>query len=73
MNAERERAILSLLLEQKQVSVAELAACLYASEPSIRRELASLEHQRLVRRVHGGAVLAEEHRAARPAGRREKI
>ncbi len=59
MNKEREKYILEKLLAQKQVSVKELAKELYTSEPSVRRDLASLENQNLLRRIHGGAVLLE--------------
>ena len=60
MNRDREKYILERLLKKKRVTVKELAAELYASEPSIRRDLLRLEKQNLVRRVHGGAIL-EEH------------
>ena len=60
MNKDREKAILELLLKKKRVTVKELSQVLYASEPSIRRDLLQLEKQNLIRRVHGGAVL-EEH------------
>lgn len=56
---ERERAILELLIRDKRASVKELAAALYISEPSIRRDLARLEQQQLIKRVHGGAMLDE--------------
>lgn len=59
MSKERERSILEILVRQKRVSVKELAAALYISEPSVRRDLAQLEQQRLIKRVHGGAVLDE--------------
>lgn len=59
MNKDREKFILEKLLSQKQVTVKELAKQLYTSEPSIRRDLASLENQNLLRRIHGGAVLSE--------------
>lgn len=59
MNQEREKAILQYLIKEKRVTVKEMAAKLYASEPSIRRDLASLEKQNLIKRVHGGAVLEE--------------
>ncbi len=59
MNAEREKAILEKLIQQKQVWVKDLAKELYASEPSIRRDLVSLEKQHLIKRVHGGAILEE--------------
>lgn len=60
MHQERKKQILELLLKEKRVSVKELAARLYISEPSIRRDLCELEKQKLLRRVHGGAIL-EEH------------
>ncbi len=59
MNKSREKYILEQLLAKKSVTVKELAAELYASEPSVRRDLSSLEKQNLLRRVHGGAVLLE--------------
>ena len=42
MHTEREKAILEILLREKTVSVHTLAATLYASEQSIRRDLARL-------------------------------
>lgn len=59
MNKDREKNILEKLLINKKVTVKELAKSLYASEPSIRRDLASLEKQNLIKRVHGGAILEE--------------
>ena len=60
MDNERRRQILEILLKEKKVNVKNLAQRLYISEPSIRRDLARLEKEKLLRRVHGGAVL-EEH------------
>lgn len=59
MNKEREKQILSEILRSKKVNVKELAEKLYASEPSIRRDLINLEKQGFVKRVHGGAILEE--------------
>lgn len=59
MNKEREKLILEIMLKEKQVTVKRLSKLLYASEPSIRRDLARLEETRLVRRVHGGAIINE--------------
>lgn len=59
MNKDREKAILEILLKEKQVNVKDLAVQLFASEPSIRRDLSSLQKQNLIRRVHGGAILEE--------------
>lgn len=59
MNSERQKHILEKILVQKKVTVKNLASELYASEPSIRRDLADLERQNLIKRVHGGAILEE--------------
>lgn len=59
MNKDREKKILEEILKNKKVTVKELAKNLYASEPSIRRDLVSLERQKLIKRVHGGAILEE--------------
>lgn len=59
MNTDREKQILEILLKEKKVSVHELSRALFVSEPSIRRDLHSLENQNLIRRVHGAAMLEE--------------
>ena len=59
MNKEREKIILEMLLKKKRVTVNELSHTLYISEPSVRRDLADLEKQNLIKRIHGGAVLEE--------------
>lgn len=52
----RQREILERLQEKRSVSVAALSKQLYASEPTVRRDLAALEAQGLLKRVYGGAV-----------------
>lgn len=59
MNKEREKAILEILSKERKVLVKDLAKRLYASQPSIRRDLISLENRKLLRRIHGGAILEE--------------
>lgn len=59
MNKEREKAILEIAIKEKTVTVKDLAKRLYASEPSIRRDLSNLEKQHLLKRTHGGGVLDE--------------
>lgn len=59
MNKEREKEILKILLAEKRIYVKNLAERTFASEPSIRRDLVSLERQGYLRRVHGGAVIEE--------------
>lgn len=63
MNVEREKLILKKILKDKRVTVKELAQSLYVSEPSVRRDLASLEKQNLIKRIHGGAII-ENHSAS---------
>lgn len=60
MNKEREKEILKLLLSKKKVMVNELAKLLFTSESSIRRDLANLENQHLIKRIHGGAMIEEK-------------
>ena len=64
MNKEREKKILEDILIRKKVTVKELAKKLFASEPSIRRDLVSLEKQGLIKRTHGGAILEENSSSA---------
>ena len=64
MSKEREKEILKQLLSKKQLSVNELSEILYTSKSSIRRDLASLENQQLIKRVHGGAKIEESSASA---------
>ena len=59
MSKEREKEILKLLLAKKKITVNELSNLLFTSESSIRRDLARLENQQLVKRIHGGAIIEE--------------
>ena len=54
---EREERILTFLESHGKGSVSELSRYLGVSEPTIRRDLHRLTVRRLIRRVHGGAVL----------------
>lgn len=51
----RMLAILELLSEREIVSLAEFSDALGVSPATVRRDLAELDHQRLLRRTHGGA------------------
>ena len=53
---ERRAQIMSRILERGRVDVAELAEEFDVTGETIRRDLTELQNQRLVRRVHGGAV-----------------
>ena len=53
----RQQEILDILKRDRSVSVSQLAKQLFASEPTIRRDLSYLEKQGYLKRVYGGAVL----------------
>jgi DeoR/GlpR family transcriptional regulator of sugar metabolism len=54
---EREEKILNVLLEKESVSVRDLSAMLYVSQPTLRRDLIKLEQMGKIVRTHGGAQL----------------
>ena len=53
----RQQQILEILKRERSVSVSRLAKELFASEPTVRRDLTYLEEQGYLKRVFGGAVL----------------
>ena len=56
-NLERQEQIMRILEKSTSISVAKLAQLLYVSQPTVRRDLSSLEKQGKVQRTHGGVVL----------------
>lgn len=56
-NIERQEEILKILEKSKSSSVKKLSEMMYASQPTIRRDLAILENQGKVIRTHGGVIL----------------
>lgn len=58
--SERQRQIAALTLQQGRVEVADLAERFGVTTETVRRDLSELQEQRVVRRVHGGAVPWEE-------------
>lgn len=56
---ERLDKIMTLLREKQTATVKALSALLYASEATVRRDLNELEKRGLVKRLHGGVVLAD--------------
>jgi DeoR family fructose operon transcriptional repressor len=78
---ERQEAILAEISREGRASVAALAERFAVVGETIRRDLAELERQGAVRRVHGGAILAEkvtfeppiEARASRMTAEKERI
>ncbi len=65
-NLERQEQILTILENNKSASVKDLAAALYVSLPTIRRDLTALEEQGKVQRTHGGVVLRKASDAEIP-------
>ena len=57
---ERHFQILEILKNESFAEVRDLGERLYASQPTIRRDLDYLEKQGYIRRSHGGAMLADD-------------
>lgn len=71
LQLERQKDILKILSERKNVTVKELCSYLYASPATIRRDLHELENEGLITRSFGGAVLNEVFPHQVPASIRE--
>lgn len=56
---ERRDQILSIIQRKNRISVAELSKEFNIGEVTIRRDLTELEERGLIRRTHGGAILAD--------------
>lgn len=54
--SERQREIVALTLQSGRVEVSELSERFGVTTETVRRDLSDLQEQRVVRRVHGGAV-----------------
>lgn len=66
--SERQQQLLSLLKKEKSMRVSAIAAHLFTSESTVRRDLTALEKEGLVRRTFGGAVLCETEHTDEPLG-----
>src|SRR6185437_11831690 len=62
----RRRALLDMMQRDGEAQVRELASELSCSEMTVRRDLDVLEHDGVVRRVHGGAVRVQLRRDELP-------
>jgi DeoR family fructose operon transcriptional repressor len=60
MKPERFTAIRQMLFAKGQMSIAEIAVAVQASEPTVRRDLTLLETEGAIVRTHGGARIAEQ-------------
>ena len=67
---ERQQEILSHLDVRGAMSIRELAAVLFVSEASVRRDVALLEKAGALRRVHGGVLPTGVESVRSPAGSR---
>jgi DeoR/GlpR family transcriptional regulator of sugar metabolism len=56
----RKKDIFDILCDRKRVSVKELSKALFVTEMTIRRDLAEMESQGLLKRYHGGAIACED-------------
>jgi len=56
----RRQSLLDMLRKQPGLRVPELAIALDVSEGTIRNDLNALEQQRVLMRVHGGAILSQQ-------------
>ena len=56
LSLKRQDEILDIINNNKSATVEELAAELFVSGATIRRDLAAMEKQGLIRRSHGGAI-----------------
>lgn len=66
LKIDREQEILRAIRKTGSVTVRELSEALFTSESTIRRVLADLEAKGIIRRMYGGAELAENHVHAAP-------
>jgi DeoR family fructose operon transcriptional repressor len=64
---ERQQAIARLVTRDRRVNVTEAAESFGVTTETVRRDLAVLERQGLVRRVHGGAVSSDALTMLEPA------
>lgn len=68
---ERQQSILEYLRQHRSTDIRTLAGVIYASEASIRRDIAVLESAGLVVRVYGGVTLPEHRNDVAPVELRE--
>ena len=71
-NLKRQEEILEYLSAKRFASIAELAAALYTSQATVRRDVELLSAQGAVKSVYGGVVLAEYEKTPVPIFFRDK-
>lgn len=70
-NIQRQNDILKFLKEAHFASIAEIAAVIFTSEATIRRDLQKLSDKGLVKIVYGGAVISEYYNEPVPVHLRD--
>ncbi|MBR0092904.1 MAG: DeoR/GlpR transcriptional regulator [Lachnospiraceae bacterium] len=70
---ERRESILELLRKKGYMTVKDLSSKLYVSYPTIRRDLAVLEKEGVLKRVHGGVSLVNPESSLEPLDFRSRI
>lgn len=68
---ERQQNILDYLELHHTATIQKLAAAIYASEATVRRDIAALETMGLVKKVYGGVLLSQYKNEVVPAELRE--
>ena len=68
----RQQEILEYLEECQYATVSELAGKVFASEASVRRDIAALESKGYVSKIYGGVVLAEYKNSVIPVELRDR-
>ena len=68
---ERQKNILEYLERRHSATIKELAAAIYTSEASVRRDIARLESDGYVERIYGGVLLAGHQNSVVPVNVRE--
>ncbi|MBR4889422.1 MAG: DeoR/GlpR transcriptional regulator [Clostridia bacterium] len=71
LQIERQKAILDFLETHPSTTIKELAVAVFASEASVRRDIAALESQGYVERIYGGVLLAGHKNSIIPVGLRD--
>jgi len=71
-NTKRQNEILSYLKQTHFASVSELAAIIYTSEATVRRDIQKLEDKGAVKSVYGGVVITEYQNSPVPIFLRDK-
>lgn len=68
---ERQQNVLDYLKQHHTATIQTLASAIYASEATVRRDVAALEAMGLVKKVYGGVLLSEYKNEVVPAELRE--